>query len=115
MGMLPYLSALQFVDGVAGNSSSGIIEAPSFKIGTINIGDRQRGRVRAESVTDCECRKKDILEAVKKMYSPEFQEMLKNVVNVYGQNNTSDRIINVLKTIDAKNLLKKKFYDLEIR
>ncbi|MDR1236223.1 MAG: UDP-N-acetylglucosamine 2-epimerase [Holosporaceae bacterium] len=115
MGMLSYLSALQFVDAVAGNSSSGIIEAPSFKIGTINIGDRQRGRVRAESVTDCECRKKDILEAVKKMYSPEFREMLKNVVNVYSQNNTSDRIINVLKIVDAKKLLKKKFYNLEIK
>ena len=57
LGQLKYLSSLQYVDAVVGNSSSGIIEAPSFKIGTINIGDRQRGRLQASSVINCEPKK----------------------------------------------------------
>ena len=61
LGLKRYLSALQYVDAVVGNSSSGLSEAPSFKIGTINIGDRQRGRMKAESVIDCNPKKARVL------------------------------------------------------
>jgi GDP/UDP-N,N'-diacetylbacillosamine 2-epimerase (hydrolysing) len=114
LGMLRYFSIMQFVDGVVGNSSSGIVEAPSFKIGTINIGDRQKGRIRARSIIDCECNKKSIGEAFNVMYSPKFQKMLGTVTNFYKQKNTANRIINVLK-IPSNELLKKEFYELEIR
>jgi len=60
MGQLKYLSTMQFVDAVVGNSSSGIIEAPSLKVATLNIGDRQNGRVKASSIVDCGTKVKDI-------------------------------------------------------
>lgn len=112
LGQLCYLSALQFVDAVVGNSSSGIIEAPSFKIGTINIGDRQRGRSRAESVIDCEPTKEAILTAIKKLYSKEFQAKFKDVKNPYGGGATEE-IKKILKEKDISGILKKEFYDLK--
>lgn len=114
LGMLKYFSILQFVDGVVGNSSSGIVEAPSFRIGTINIGDRQKGRIRAESVIDCKCDKASILDAIDKMYSDKFQKMLESVMNFYKQKNTANRIIDVLKTQVDKLSIKKEFYRLKI-
>ncbi|TCK62350.1 UDP-N-acetylglucosamine 2-epimerase [Seleniivibrio woodruffii] len=113
LGQLRYLSALQFVDAVVGNSSSGLIEAPSFKIGTINIGDRQRGRIKAESVLDCKSEKHDILNAINTLYSEEFQLKLKNVANPYGEECASRNIINIIKKTDLSSILAKKFYDLE--
>jgi GDP/UDP-N,N'-diacetylbacillosamine 2-epimerase (hydrolysing) len=114
LGQLRYLSALQFVDAVVGNSSSGLTEAPSFKIGTINIGDRQKGRVKAESVIDCIPNKNSILEAFKKLYSIEFKNKLKNVKNPYGDGYASQRIIKEIKKFDLNNILKKSFYDLKV-
>lgn len=112
LGQLRYLSALQFVDAVVGNSSSGLAEAPSFKIGTINIGDRQRGRIKAASVIDCEPTKESILKAFDSLYSASFQEKLKSVVNPYGDGIASKRIIEIIKTTELTNVLKKSFYDL---
>jgi GDP/UDP-N,N'-diacetylbacillosamine 2-epimerase (hydrolysing) len=112
LGQLRYLSALQFVDVMVGNSSSGLAEAPSFKIGTINIGDRQKGRIKAASVIDCEPEKKSIEEAFEKLYSDDFQKSLKNVQNPYGDGCASQKIIDVLKSINLSNILKKSFYDL---
>jgi GDP/UDP-N,N'-diacetylbacillosamine 2-epimerase (hydrolysing) len=112
MGQLKYLSTMQFVDAVIGNSSSGIIEAPSFRIGTINIGDRQKGRVKAESVIDCEPEIESIREAIRKLYSEDFQRVLKSVVNPYGDGRTAERILKILKSYD-KLLLKKGFYDIQ--
>jgi len=114
LGQVRYLSALQFVDVVLGNSSSGIIEAPSFKIGTINIGDRQEGRVKASSIIDCKPNKSSILKAFDKLYSKEFQEALKTTINPYGNICASEKIIEVLKNVDLKNILKKSFYDLKV-
>ncbi|HLD23279.1 MAG TPA: UDP-N-acetylglucosamine 2-epimerase, partial [Sulfuricurvum sp.] len=85
MGQLRYLSALQFVDAVVGNSSSGLLEAPSFKIGTINIGDRQRGRLKAASVIDSSPNQKDIHESLIRLYSSEFKHQLTAVTNPYGE------------------------------
>ncbi|AFV98021.1 hypothetical protein B649_08545 [Candidatus Sulfuricurvum sp. RIFRC-1] len=115
LGQLRYLSALQYVDAVLGNSSSGLAEAPSFKIGTINIGDRQKGRLKAVSVIDCEPNKNDIKKAFEKLYSQEFQANLKDVQNPYGNGCASLKIIEVLKKIDLNNILKKSFFDLEFQ
>jgi GDP/UDP-N,N'-diacetylbacillosamine 2-epimerase (hydrolysing) len=112
MGQLNYLSTMQFVDAVVGNSSSGIVEAPSFKIGTINIGNRQEGRIKAESIIDCEPTKESIKKALQELYSSDFQEKLKNIVNPYGDGNTARRILKVLKAYDIRNILKKTFYDI---
>ncbi|MDR1982632.1 MAG: UDP-N-acetylglucosamine 2-epimerase [Holosporaceae bacterium] len=114
LGMLKYFSVLQFIDGVIGNSSSGIVEVPSFMIGTINIGDRQKGRIQAKSVINCGSTKEEILAALGKLYSAEFQQILKGLVNFYKQKDTADRIIRVLKEVDTSKLLKKEFYNLEI-
>lgn len=112
LGQLRYLSALQYVDTVAGNSSSGLAEAPSFKIGTINIGDRQKGRIKADSVIDCEPRKKSILQAFNMLYSEEFQATLKTVKNPYGDGIASQKVLEVLKIVNLESILKKRFYDL---
>ncbi|MGJ0314360.1 UDP-N-acetylglucosamine 2-epimerase [Aliarcobacter cryaerophilus] len=112
LGQLRYLSALQYVDAVVGNSSSGLAEAPSFKIGTINIGDRQKGRIKASSVIDCEPNKDSILKSFEKLYSKEFQNSLINVKNPYGDGCASKKIVEILKSVDLENILKKSFYDL---
>jgi len=114
LGQIRYLSALQFVDAVLGNSSSGILEAPSFKIGTINIGDRQKGRVKASSIIDCEPKKSSILKAFDKLYQKEFQEALKTTINPYGNTCASEKIVEVLKSVNLENILKKSFYDLKV-
>lgn len=113
LGQLRYLSALQFVDATVGNSSSGLAETPSFKIGTINIGDRQKGRIKAYSVIDCEPNKEAIQKAFDKLYSQEFQESLQNVKNPYGDGCASLKIIKEIKKTELGNILKKSFYDLE--
>ena len=112
MGSLNYLSTLQFVDGVVGNSSSGLAEAPTFKIGTINIGDRQDGRIKAESVIDCNPDQKSITTAIKKLYSNRFQNKLKTVSNPYGKGKATEKIMKILKKIKIPDELKKEFYDL---
>ena len=109
LGKLKYLSLMKYVDMIMGNSSSGIIEAPSFKKPTINIGDRQKGRVKAESVIDCEVNKESIIRAVKKAE----QMDLSNIENPYGDGNASVRIIEILKKQVRKGInLKKEFYDI---
>lgn len=113
LGQLRYLSALQYVDTMVGNSSSGLAEAPSFRIGTINIGDRQKGRIKSDSVIDSEPNKTSIIQAFDKLYTKEFQEVLKTVKNPYGDGCASERIIKELKKINLNNILKKKFYDLK--
>lgn len=113
MGQLRYLSTLQFVDAVVGNSSSGIVEAPSFHIGTINIGDRQKGRIKAESVIDCEPTTESLRRAFKNLYSKVFQEKLKQINNPYGDGNTSSKIVEILKNISLGGK-QKKFFDIQI-
>ena len=112
LGQLRYLSALQFVDAVVGNTSSGIVEAPSFKIGTINIGSRQKGRVQASSVINSTNDKQSIRNAINQLYSDEFKSQLQDVVNPYGKGNSSYKTKEVLKNIDLNNIIKKSFWDL---
>ena len=115
MGQLNYLSALKHIDMIIGNSSSGLLEAPSFKVGTINIGDRQQGRLKAKSVIDCLPDKKSIDEAIKRVYSSDFQKILKNVKNPYGDGYASEKIISVLKNTSLDNILKKPFFDISFK
>jgi GDP/UDP-N,N'-diacetylbacillosamine 2-epimerase (hydrolysing) len=112
MGQLLYLSTLQYVDGVVGNSSSGLTEAPTFKIATINIGDRQTGRLRATSVLDCDPDETAIRRTIERMYSGGFQRTLRSVRNPYGDGGAAKQIVAVLRTADLENILKKKFYDI---
>ena len=112
LGQLLYLSCLQYVDAVVGNSSSGLIEAPAFRKGTINIGDRQRGRLRAASVIDCKPDRVSIVAALRKMYSAPFQATLGDVCNPYGDGGASQRVVQTLRDVPLDNILKKHFCDL---
>lgn len=115
MGSLRYLSAIKYSDIVIGNSSSGIVEVPSFNKPTINIGDRQKGRIQAKSIINCKPVKNDIEKAIERALSDEFLENIKDVKNPYGDGNVSDKVIEKIKYFleNDKINLKKKFYDLE--
>jgi GDP/UDP-N,N'-diacetylbacillosamine 2-epimerase (hydrolysing) len=110
LGQLYYLSIMQYVDAVVGNSSSGIIEAPSLKVPTINIGDRQKGRIRAKSVIDCKGTEEDIKEAFDTIFDKKFRETIKNISNPYGDGNSARKIKNILK--HSKISIIKKFYEI---
>ena len=112
LGQLLYFSCILNMDGVVGNSSSGIIEVPSFKKATVNIGDRQLGRLQAESIINCKPLKKDILNAIEKLYSSSFQTLLDRVTNPYSGTGVNEKIIEVLGAISLDGIIKKDFYDL---
>jgi GDP/UDP-N,N'-diacetylbacillosamine 2-epimerase (hydrolysing) len=115
LGQLRYLSCIQHVDGIVGNSSSGLAEVPSFKKGTINIGDRQQGRLKAASVIDCSPDRDSIRKALKKLYSPDFQARLSAVENPYGNGGASRAIVRRLESQPLDHLLKKRFNNLPTR
>jgi GDP/UDP-N,N'-diacetylbacillosamine 2-epimerase (hydrolysing) len=112
LGQLKYLSALKNCTVVIGNSSSGIIEAPSFNIPTINIGDRQKGREKGITVIDSEPNQKSIEAAIKKSLSRKFVETCKKSSNPYGTGNTSKKVKKIFEANLSLNLLKKEFFDL---
>ncbi|WP_053979374.1 UDP-N-acetylglucosamine 2-epimerase [Marinagarivorans algicola] len=109
LGQLRYLSAVKECSAVLGNSSSGVIEVPSFKRATVNIGARQRGRVSACSVVDCGVEVNEIHDAISEVLSVAFAEVLNNVKNPYGSGNASKKVIEAIKNVDVN--LAKKFYD----
>jgi len=111
LGQLKYLSIMQYVDAVVGNSSSGIIEAPSLKVPTINIGDRQKGRIRAKSIIDCKGTEEDIKRALVIIYDKNFRENLQNIDNPYGDGNSASKIKNILK-VHKINSIEKSFYNI---
>jgi len=113
LGELRYLSAMQYVDAVVGNSSSGLTEAPSFRIGTVNIGDRQLGRVRSASVIDC-LDSKHLDAAFRTLYSGEFKSNLAHVINPYGLGGSVGKIVSVLEYSNLDNILQKCFRDIPI-
>lgn len=116
MGMLRYLSAMKYCSCVIGNSSSGIIEAPTLKVPTINIGERQKGRIQAESVINCSPNRNDIGRAIDSSVTEEFLKSLKNLKNPYGNGDTVDKIYNYVdKSLTNGISLKKVFYDLNDR
>lgn len=114
LGMQRYLSALSIADFVIGNSSSGIIEVPSFKIPTINIGDRQKGRIQSESVINCKPNAWEISQAIEKALSDEFRKKVSTCNNPYGDGNTSDVIVDITERylIENEVQVQKKFYDI---
>ena len=99
---------------MVGTSSSGLAEVPSFKKGTINIGDRQRGRLQAESVINCESTRDGIAAVLEQLYSADFQSTLLHVINPYGEGGASEKVVNTLKHIVIAGIVKKTFYDLSI-
>lgn len=115
LGIVKYLSALKYCAMIIGNSSSGLVEAPSFGIPTINIGDRQKGRMQADSVINCKPIKEDIEKAIDLAISDMFKKKAKNAINPYGDGNTSSKIVEVIKSYLYENKinLKKKFYDID--
>jgi GDP/UDP-N,N'-diacetylbacillosamine 2-epimerase (hydrolysing) len=115
LGQLRYLSALKYVDIVLGNSSSGLSEAPSFKIATINIGDRQRGREKAKSVIDCPPKLTNIKKAIDEAFSAEFKKQLKTTVNPYGEGGASKKIKKIVTSVNLNNIIKKSFYDIDFK
>jgi GDP/UDP-N,N'-diacetylbacillosamine 2-epimerase (hydrolysing) len=112
LGQLRYLSCLKLVDGVVGNSSSGLAEAPSLGVGTVNIGDRQRGRLKADSVIDCPPERQAILQAIRRLTEPGFREVVRRAVNPYGKGGASEKIVHVLETVDLGGIVKKSFHNL---
>lgn len=113
LGQLRYLSALQYVDAVIGNSSSGIAEVPSFKKATINIGDRQKGRLKAQSIFDCVATEQAIKKALETAFSNDFQAKLSTTINPYGDGEASTKILPIIKRDISVQDLKKPFYDLQ--
>jgi len=111
LGREKYFSTLQFVDIVAGNSSSGIIEAPSFGIPTVNVGSRQKGRIKAESVIDADGSFKSVSGAFKKALSDNFRKLCRKVKNPYGDSRAAKKIVKIIKNADNLTV-RKKFYDL---
>ena len=112
LGQLKYLSCIAHIDGVVGNSSSGLTEVPTFKKGTINIGDRQLGRLQATSVINCEPIEKDIRRAIEKLYSSDFKLNLAATKNPYGEGGASARVVKALKEAPLEGIVKKTFHDL---
>ena len=113
LGQVRYLSCLAQVDAIVGNSSSGLHEAPSFRKATINIGDRQKGRIQSKSVINCKPLSQDIQKAIKDSYSQEFKEHLLNVQNPYGDGGAAKRIVETISNVDLSSLIHKEFYDLK--
>jgi GDP/UDP-N,N'-diacetylbacillosamine 2-epimerase (hydrolysing) len=114
LGHVNYFSILKLVDCVIGNSSSGILEMPTFKNGTINLGDRQSGRLKSSSIIDCKLNKEDIIRSIKKIYSNKFRTVIRNSKNPYGFPGSSIKIVKILKKINLDNILFKKFKDLNV-
>ena len=111
-GMRRYLSAMKYSAAVIGNSSSGIVEAPSFKVPTVNIGDRQKGRIQANSVINCFQTKDAIFKSIQCAISYEFKQSIQDVINPYDKEDTAQNIKNIIKKLDLGDILKKKFHDL---
>lgn len=114
LGVVRYLSLMKYAELVLGNSSSGIIETPAFKIPTVNIGDRQRGRLRADSIIDCADDEKSIIDAINMAMDNEFRRSCKNIISPYGDGHAAEKIAKKIKytVCNEKIDLKKRFYDL---
>lgn len=116
LGVKRYLSLMKYAEFVLGNSSSGIIEAPAFGIPTVNIGDRQKGRLQSESIINCGPFSADIIAAIKKALNEDHKNKSRNVISPYGDGQAGDRIAEKIYQVvmNGKIELKKKFYDFPI-
>lgn len=115
LGQIRYLSALKYCSMVIGNSSSGIVEVPSFHIPTVDIGDRQRGRISSGSVIHCGTSVEEISDAMDKAMQADFRQIIKYERNPYEGENTSVEIVSIIKRFLRDGMdIKKRFYDLHI-
>ena len=114
-GQVRYLSLLKNADIMVGNSSSGLVEAPSFELPVVNIGDRQKGRIKAKNVIDViNCKEEEISNSIYKALSIEFRDSIRKIENPYGNGNSSEKIVNTLITIGlGEGIIKKRFYRLK--
>ena len=114
LGQIRYLSAIKYCKFVIGNSSSGLIEAPTFHVPTINIGNRQKGRMRGKTVIDCSPEKSEIMKAIEIARSRKFLESIRNEANPYGDGDVSAKIVNEIKRffLISKKGISMEFYDL---
>lgn len=113
LGVLRYLSVMKEVGAVVGNSSSGLVEVPSFGIPTLNIGDRQKGRLAAESVLNCDTDCESILVGFDRVLSPEFMKVAAKALNPYDKEGTAKSIFDVISTYPLEVLNQKHFYDIK--
>ncbi len=114
LGQLRYLSLLKLCNAVIGNSSSALIEAPTFNVPTINIGERQKGRITGATVINCSEDKKSIKDSIEKSLSLEFLNICKNANNPYGQGDSSSKIVQKMVDFDLTGIVKKSFYNVEV-
>ena len=112
LGVVRYLSVMKQVTAVVGNSSSGLVEVPSFAIPTLNIGDRQKGRLAADSVYNCAPDKKAVLKGLEVVLSPTFRQKAAKTHNPYEKENTAQMIFDVVSTYPLEQLNQKHFYDI---
>lgn len=113
LGIRRYLSSLKYAEGIIGNSSSGIVEAPCFGIPTINIGDRQKGRLQAESILNCPPEKEAILRTIRESQTPDFRHRASQAVNPYGGGDTAEHIVRTVKEALCHPIrLQKTFFDI---
>ena len=111
LGQLLYINTLRYVDAVAGNSSSGVIETPTFKVPTVDIGDREKGRIMADNVINCEQSTESIRAALQNALSKKFKESLRDMINPYEKDNTAKRIVEKLRDCPLPATTKKEFYN----
>ena len=111
LGSQTYLSLLKIVDGVIGNSSSGISEVTFFNIGTVNIGDRQQGRLMVSSIVNCSISKTSIIKSINKILTNDFKKKIKNEIQIYGKGQAAKKIAKKLLSFNFKKNNKKFFYD----
>ena len=112
LGQLRYLSLMQFTEAVIGNSSSGLIETPTFNVPTINIGNRQKGRISGVTVVDCLESRDSIKSAFDMVFSKTFKDSLQNSENPYGGGGSSEKIVNTLISYPLENIVIKHFFDM---
>ena len=113
LGRSIYLSCINYASVIIGNSSSGIIEAPSFRVPVVNIGERQRGRIISKNIIMSDSQTKNIVAAIKKSFNNKFLHSIRNLKNPYGNGTASKKIVKELKRIKLKNILKKEFYEIK--
>lgn len=112
LGQKVYYSCCKYITCMVGNSSSGLLEMPTFKKFTINIGDRQKGRIKAKSVINCKFNSQEIYKKINFVLKSKNQLKIKNVKNPYGEGGATDKIISILEKVNLKDILNKRFYDL---
>lgn len=114
LGMKRYLSALKYAEFIIGNSSSGLVEAPSFHVPTINLGDRQKGRISGDTVINCAVKETEIVQAIETACSTGFRDKIKHIGNLYGDGNTSEKIAKITEDfiVNGKIDIKKEFYNI---